>query len=628
MTGKATAGFADLRAKFENKNDDSPPSRGRSPASQENVKGSGRKVRTSFVSVERSGHMSPSLHQRESMGSNDDQTSVTEGAKDLKAGMNGEDTDVPNTNGVAAASEKHDELQESRNEQAKPDAAKKLGNGTLELDEANNTDAINPDKPTTAGEDDAPSMLPSDPKNEEAISGGAAIAPKGESIGTLLKGSDFEAEKKEPSKRSSSQKSPQKSPKKASAPSNPSTPVKKNRDSPKSTPAKTMGMPNVNGSPRFKTATPRPSTGDKAQASPAAKPAETSPLAVEDTNAPPAAKPAESSPPAAEDTNASAGGKASASPVANKSSLKQPREKAPSPRQQAPKHTSPKDAQKPAEKERQKPTIPKASRLSMSTKPTQPAGSALSKPNGAAATGASKRPGPPSPNAIKGGPRSPNTIKPKPKSPTRPVRLPGAATASTAASSAKTGSTMPPPPESRAAAANPSKPSALNKATGPKGPPRAGAANIRSKAPRSSLPASTMEPKPKSKSRTSMASTAPGNDFLSRMMRPTASSASKAHDKVEQKTPPKKRISSRPKMVSDEHSDKTESKAMEAEPDSKQKEAEQGEQAANHIGSDNHQESAAPVPTEEASIGETAEPEGNTLTSMNKNPMSRELSSY
>ncbi|KAI4271729.1 MAG: hypothetical protein L6R38_006796 [Xanthoria sp. 2 TBL-2021] len=594
MSEKATAGFAGLRAKFENKNDESPPSRGRSPTGQENVKGSGRKIRTSFVSVERIGQMSPSLDQRESMGSNEDQTSVTEGAKDPKAGMNVEDENEPKTNGVAAASEKQEERLESRNEQASPDLAKKLGNGTLELEEATNTDAINPDKPAAAEEDDTSSMLPSDPKDEDAVSGGAALAPKGESLGTLLKGSDFEAEK-ESSKKSSPRKSPQKSPKKATAPSNPSTPTKKTRGSPKSTPAKAVGTPNVNGSPRVKSATSRPSTISKPQASPAAKPPETSS-------------------PAAKDTNAPASETASASPIASKPSLKQPREKPASPRQHTPKQqTQPGDAPKSAEKERQKPTIPKPSRLSTSTKATQSARPATSKPNGAAATGIPNR----------SGPRSPNAVKPKPKSPTRPVRLPGAATASTASSSAKTGSTMPPRPESRASTANPSKPSTLNKATGAKAPPRPTAANIRTKAPRSSLPASTLEQKPKPKPRTSIASTkAPGNDFLSRMMRPTASSASKTHEKVEQKTPPtppKKRISARPKRISDESGAKAESKAVEAKPDSMEQGTEQGEQAVNHIESDNRQENAAPVPTEEAFVEETAEPDGNTLTSTNEN---------
>ncbi|KAL8997916.1 MAG: hypothetical protein Q9169_002909 [Polycauliona sp. 2 TL-2023] len=589
MSGK---GFADLRAKFENKNDTSPPSRGRSPAGQDNVKGSGRKIRTSFVSVERSGQMSPSIDQRESMGSNEDQNSVTEGAKDLTAATDVEDANGPKTNGVATASDKQEDGQESLNGQDKPDAAKNVGDGTLDLEEAVGTDAVNPDKPTTAGGDDAPSMLPSDPKDAETVSGGAALAPKGQSLGTLLKGSEFEAEKessKTSSPKKSPQKSPQKSPKKAPAPTNPSTPVEKARDSPKSTPAKAAGTSNVNGSPKAKPATPRLSTASR-------------PLA------PSAAKPAKSPSSAPEDTKTPVTETASASPIGSKSSSKQPHEKSASPRQHTPKQS--RDAPKPAEKERQKPTVPKPSRLSTNTKPTQSAGPGVSKPNGAVATGASKKPAP----------RSPNAVKPKPRSPTRPVRLPGAATASTAASSAKNGSTLPPRPESRAATSNPSKPSTLNKATGSKGPPKPTAANPRTKAPRSSLPASTIEQKPKPKPRTSIASIkAPGNDFLSRMMRPTTSSASKTHEKVEQKTPPKKRVSSRPKRISDEVGEKGESKAVEAESDSKEPGTEQGEEAVNHVESDNAQENATSVPIEEAPVEAAAESNGNNVLTTNEN---------
>ncbi|KAL8834427.1 MAG: hypothetical protein Q9176_007514 [Flavoplaca citrina] len=590
MSGKVTAGFADLRAKFENKNETSPPSRGRSPAGPENVKGSGRKIRTSFVSVERSGQMSPSIDQRESMGSNEDQTSVTEGAKDPKAGMRAEDPEMPKTNGVTTNSDKQKEGQELSNEQASPDVAKKLGNGTLEMEEATKFDAVNPDKPNTAGEDDTSSMLPSDPKDEGAVSEGAALAPKGESLGTLLKGSDFE-EEGESSKESNQQKSPQKSPKKTASPANPSTPVKKTRASPKSTPAKAVDTPKVNGSPRLKTTSARAPTASKSQA-------------------PSAAKAVESSPSVVENIDATTGGTTPASPTASKSSLKQPREKTASPRQPTPKQqTQAGDAQKPAEKERPKAPMTKSSRLSSSTKAIQTTGPSSSKPNGAVSTATSK----------KSGPRSPVTVKPKPRSPTRPVRLPGAATASTAASSAKTGSTVPPRPESRAGIANPSKASTLNKATGLKGP-RPSTANIRSKAPRSSLPAPTTEQKPKPKPRTSIASTkAPGNDFLSRMMRPTTSSASKTHEKVEQKTPPKKRISSRPKRISDESGEKAESKAMEAETDLKEQAIEKDGQAVNHLESENHQEDTVTVPTQEAPTEEIPEPDGNKLTSKNEN---------
>ncbi|KAL8680655.1 MAG: hypothetical protein Q9224_006924, partial [Gallowayella concinna] len=277
------SGFADLRAKFENKNDTPPPSRGRSPAGQENVNvGSGRKIRTSFISVERSGHMSPSMFQQESMGSNEDQSSVAGGANAPKVEMNGEEMEVAKTNGASAASEKQEEQDQPVNEPNGSDALDNTANGTPQQDEATTTDATNPDKPITSGEDDAPSIQPSDSKDEKAIVGGGAHAPKSESLGTLLKGSDFEPVNHDSSKISS----PKKSPKTVPAPSNPSTPVKKNRDTPKSTSAKTASTPKVNGSPRGKPASARLSTASKPQSSPTTKPTKTSTPVVKDSSPP------------------------------------------------------------------------------------------------------------------------------------------------------------------------------------------------------------------------------------------------------------------------------------------------------------------------------------------------------
>ena len=577
-------GFANLRAKFENRNDTSPPSRGRSPVGQESVKGSGRKIRTNFIPVERSGQMCPSIDQRESMGSNEDHTSLSEGAKDPKAGMNGEETDEPKTNGIAAASGKQEEGQDLPNKEPRSEATNNIGNGNSELAEANDSDAINPDKPVTAEDDEAPPMLPSDPKDEEAVSGGAALVPKAESLGALLKGSEFEAEEKPSSEISR----PKKSPKKATAPSNPSTPVRKNEGSPKSTPPKAAGTPNINGAPKAKSATSSRNAVNKPQVQPTAKPAETPS---------PAAK--NPSPPVSETTPAS--------PTTNKSPPKQPSNEPASPKQHTSKQqTQSGDAPKPAEKDRKKPTLQKPSRLSTSTKPTQSAGTATTKPNGKAATVVPKR----------SGPHSPSTVKPKPRSPTRPVRLPGGATASTAASSAKTGSTVPPRPESRAAVPNPTKPSTLNKPSGTQGPPKSTAATTRTKPPRSSLPAPTTEQKAKPKPRTSIASTkTPGNDFLSRMMRPTQSSASKTHEKVEQKTPPKKRISGRPNRISDENGVQAESKATGAEASPKQQGQEQGE-----VESVTNQDEASLGSIEEAPNEKDAELDASNLTPANDEP--------
>ncbi|KAL8724809.1 MAG: hypothetical protein Q9166_007734 [cf. Caloplaca sp. 2 TL-2023] len=524
MSGKATAGFADLRAKFENKNDSSPPSRGRSPAGKENVTGSGRKIRTSFISVERSGQMGPSIDQRESTGSNDDQTSVAGGANELQAGVNGEEMGIPKTNGIAVAVSKQGEPQQPVNEQNGPATTNNASNGTLEQDEATKTDAVNPDKPATTGEEDAPSMLPSDPKDETAVSGGAALAPKGESLGTLLKGSDFE-----PEKVLSKMSSPKKSFKKVTAPRNPSTPVKKSRETPKSTPAKAVGTSNMNGTSKVKPGSARSPTVTKPQTSSLTKPTKTSRPTAEDSSVP----------------------ISTVTPTSPVSTPQQPLQKTASPKQPL----QSEDVPQPSKKDQKKPAVQKISRLSTNTKPTKTAAPAATKPSTSTTAGLTKR----------SGPNSPITNKPKPRSPTRPVRLPAAATASTAASSAKTGSTVPPRPESRAGVSNPIKSSAVAKPTVSKAPPKTTAANLRSRAPRSSLPASIHDQKPKPKPRTSTPSTkAPGNDFLSRMMRPTQSSANKTHEKVEQKTPPKKRISPRPKRISDENDESPKGKSAEA----------------------------------------------------------------
>ena len=227
MSGK---GIADLRAKFENRTGDtSPPSRGRSPAGQDNaLGGEKRKVRTSFISVEKSGQLGSSVDQRESIGSQEDQIDLMDATTRSSAEVNGEAEKMPPMTGLAIASEVREEQHEPKGQPAGSPQASKASNGTLAPDEAGTEDAVSPDKPATADEEEAPSMQPSDPKDEGAVSGGAALAPKGESLGTLLKGSEFETEKEESIKYSS--------------------PKNKGR-----------GQPNAGDSPRSKSGTPRSS---------------------------------------------------------------------------------------------------------------------------------------------------------------------------------------------------------------------------------------------------------------------------------------------------------------------------------------------------------------------------------
>ncbi|KAL8692735.1 MAG: hypothetical protein Q9218_002294 [Villophora microphyllina] len=566
------SGFADLRAKFENKsNITPPPSRGRSPAGRENVSGSssGRKIRTSFISVERSGQMAPSISHEESTGSNEGQNNTAVGEKEAKANQDGQHQEVSHMNGDVGI----------------PTTSKDsngLANGSIEPKKGTATDAVNPDKPITAGGDDAHPMQPSDPKDESAVSGGAALAPKGESLGALLKGSDFEpVEKRSPTKISS----PKKSPKKPTAATLPSTPTRKTKGSEKSTHTKfkARDSPKINRSPKSKPESDRLSTISKPQAPPATEPSGTEPATSQPTAPEPTApEPTDVSPAAAEKSTENP--KTPTSPAATKPQLRQPLQKTASPRQSL----QPRNGSQATDKDHRKTHQEKPSRTSMGTKPAQPMTSGNAKTSSSAQSRVPK----------KSTMSSPTSTKPKPRSPTRPVRLPSSATAPTAASAAKTGA------ESQANPSDPTKFSTLNKPAGTKGPSKLTqptAPHLRTRAPRSSLPAPTVEtkPKPKPKPRTSIASTqAGGGDFLARMMRPTQSSASKTHEKAEQKTPPKKRVSSRPKRISEEGDKEAEKKIVEAETALKNQEPEEEKEEPNHTEPEAGEGNVAPGETE------------------------------
>ena len=529
MSGKSPSGFADLRAKFENKTSDtSPPSRGRSPVGKENLTGgSGRKVRTSFISVERSGQMSNSEEQGNMKSDKQEQKPPNAEGETLKAGVNGDENAQANGDGAAYETAKSlaqpgdkSKMPTSDNSAAKPD--------TMEPKKAVAEDAVNPDKPDATEEDDVPAMQPSDPKDESAVSGGTALAPKGESLGALLKGSDFEPVEKGTSKTAS----PKKSPKKPAGVSNPSTPTKNGKTPQRATPRqpKPTDSPKVNGSPKSQQPAPaQNSANEQSQGSPTVKSSEEAQAAAKDSPELPITP---------------------TSPTVSKAKSGQPLQKTGSPRQSLQR----KDGTKPIENGPKKTSTQKPSRLSAATKPAPIPTSGPAKQSTSRVSSISHKP-----NAT-----SPSTAKSRPKSPTRPARLPGAATASTAASAAKNGPGAPP---SRAEASKPARTTITNKPAAAKSLPRANpptGPGTRNKAPRSSLPAPAAEPKPKA--RASLAGTrASGGDFLARMMRPTQASASKTHEKVEQpKTPPKKRVSSKSQKGSDESEKLAESKSADA----------------------------------------------------------------
>ncbi|KAL9581109.1 MAG: hypothetical protein Q9212_004093 [Teloschistes hypoglaucus] len=597
MSGKSPSGFADLRAKFESQSDVTPPpSRGRSPAGTESLSG-GRKIRTSFISVERSGRMAPTLNQDDSTGSNGGQKNTAIGEKEVKNENDGGPKELAGIN---------------KDIESATTSTNEPSNGTLDLGKSTATDATNPDKPSTAAEDDVPGMQPSDPKDESAVSGGAALAPKGETLGTLLKGSEFEPEQKGSPAKTSTAKKISKNPAGAS---NSSTPVRSTKGPEKSAPSqlKAKDSPKVNGSgfPRSKPESALPLKTSKPQAPPATESSVKEPSApeppatessatelsaTEPTGTKPAStEPGVQEPTASEPTDVPASGTEEQGPKTPNSSTatkevqsKQAVQKTASSRQSL----LPRNGAQAADKDHKNTVLEKPDRPSLATRLSQPTTASNGK---VASTAASRVP-------KKTTVGSPTTAKPKPRSPTRPVRLPSSATAPTAASAARTGADI------QNSTSDSSKPSISNKLTGAKGapkPPQVNAPQPRKRAPRSSLPAPTAVPKPKSKPRTSIANTtSAGGDFLARMMRPTQSSASKAHDKVaEQQTPPKKRVSSRPKPLGDQSNKEAGNKpvADEGAEDNVENNGQEEKDGSDHVGA----ETDVPETIEENSAADT-----------------------
>ncbi|KAL8872823.1 MAG: hypothetical protein Q9174_001617, partial [Haloplaca sp. 1 TL-2023] len=374
MSGKSPSGFADLRAKFENKTSDtSPPSRGRSPVGKENLTGgSGRKVRTSFISVERSGQMSH-LEEQGTMKSDDQaQKPPNVEGETLRAGVNGDGNGIAQTNGDGVTDQTAKSLPELGDKSGTPTTGKgpaKLD--TVEPKKAVAEDAVNPDKPDTTEEDDVPAMQPSDPKDEGAVSGGSALAPKGESLGALLKGSDFEPIAKGTSKTAS----PKKSPKKPAGASIPSTPTKKGKTPQRATPRqpKPTDSPKVNGSPKGQPAPAQTSSNEQSQDSPPIKPSEEAKATAEDSPELP---------------------KTPTSPTATKAKSSQPLQKTGSPRQLSQR----KDETKPIEHGPKKTSTQKPSRLSAATKPAPVSTSGPAKQNTSRISSISNKPNATSPN--------------------------------------------------------------------------------------------------------------------------------------------------------------------------------------------------------------------------------------
>ncbi len=500
MSGRSANSVRELLGKFEESNQRiSPPSRGRSPAGSESVTSTDSKpfskVRTSFVSVERSGQMAPSLRK---LSNNFEGNLGGDGQVDLEATTDGGGSEKPMANGNPALPHPTKDSTDPLAKVKEEDAASEPREPNTEPSErhvCSSTATLDSDKPVSTAKDDNATSLQSDRKDEKAVSDGGASVERRTSLGDLLKGHAFEQE---------ADTIPEVRKPEPSEPQDSSNSSKVNGGQPKE--------PN--------TTSIRSTTNTKATSS--------RPPAIvtkKDTTAAPSASTAASTEITAKPP------KTPKTPQDVSTSTKQPASKTASPKQSI----SAKPTTKTATKEHKQVPPQRSSRPSAAIKaPTAAASKA-----GQASTPKNIHP------TKKTGPVSPPT-KTHPKSPTRPVRLPASLTAPTAASVAKLGATATARPPSRTSHTITNNPSVPNKDRAP-----AAASQPRPKPPRASLPAPSAAPS-KAKARTSIAGSKPADgSFLARMMRPTQSSASKTHEKVEPKTPPKKTVSTKPHEASE-----------------------------------------------------------------------------
>ncbi|KAL8826891.1 MAG: hypothetical protein Q9191_003514 [Dirinaria sp. TL-2023a] len=495
MSGRPSGGVQGLRAMFEqNGIDTSPPSRGRSPADSVTSESSRpiSKVRTSFISVERGGQQGPGFGlKRMSTG----EGSVGgDGMNEGNSGLGGSVSGAAKTNGHAIPSAPEGKTQMNGHEKVPADGDQNENPKNPETSPVKmEVPPANPDKPIAAAEEEPASLLPADPKDENAVTGGTALKDNEQDLGSVLKGSPFEESF---GQRLDALKSTD-----VSAADKPL---------PKADEARSNVSDKANGQAKApNSASKPPPTSSDAHLSPTHPP-------IVDTK-----KDVGTSPRASTITS---GNRASKSPrvpqtEATNSIGKKPASKPSSPRAAIP----PKNGTS-SRTQDTKTTYPSTGRSSLAPqnsvqgpKPRQ-----VSSTSSQASTRNVSHPTP--------------GVKPRAKSPTRPVRLPSSATAPTAASAAKAPSSRSPSRASQVSVSKPLRPSRPSVVSN-------SGASARPKPARSSLPAqsnASQKPKP----RTSTAGTAgtkpAGGDFLARMMRPTESSASKVHEKVEVKSPPRK----------------------------------------------------------------------------------------
>ena len=479
---QSNSGVRNIRAMFEAKKEStSPPSRGRSPVGSEGGGSTSSrpisKVRTSFVAVERSGQMGPQLGQRK-MSNSGERGQGAEGGIEPKidtSNMDPEQKELPKTNGVHTPEPTHTTTAlENVKEEDTPDGVKEDFSDKQDIEVS------------------APSQ-----QHERSLDGpNASEAADADDLGSVLKGSPFQAVSRKTAEGSAAKQATPNKPLQIESTAEKRTP---NQSREKSTGTEGASVPKSSKSTKPTPTTPRPlPIRTKQNAEKPSKPSVAAPSAE-----------------ASKSPRTPRTPKSPAQQLSKVSSPRQPLSKTSSPRQPIPEG----GASKPAPTEPSK--VPAKKPSISSTKTVMPNATKSRSP-------------PPTNNAQAARKPVSSSGKQEPKLPTRPVRLPASATAPTAASAAKVGGAPPPRSPSRASTTAGTslgrKPSTFNKSRGP--PTGTTSSHLPTKTSRPSLE--------RPKSRTGTAWKASDGGFLARMMRPTASSASKVHEKIEPKSPPRK----------------------------------------------------------------------------------------
>ena len=521
MTDRAgtnsSGGVRNLLARFEAKTENTPPpSRGRSPVSSERGRSTSSrplsKVRTSFVAVERSGQMGPMLGVRKL--SEEEMTLAANGLGDTKdAAARSEDgpKQDPMANGLASVEAAHPTAALPNVAEEETSTAIKENSPALTDPEATETSVASPmaSKDEPEGPDSANASEASplarksvavDTTSNVKDDGGTK---KANDVGSILKGSPFEDD---------SQLEVNGSPKK-------DTTVK-------TSPKKVVSPKKLNAQEKSdQTAVLSPNGKHPASKTTASRP---SPISMKKDSTKKEGATSSKPPLSAKSSESKNSPKVSSAPkTPSTSSSREPAAKTTSPRQPAPK-ASPKAVSK-----------DKFAGSKTSGEALKSGRAPLT--NGS--TSASVKP----PTSTSDPTKKPASVpsKPQPKSPTRPVRLPAAATSSTAASAAKVGGAPSRSPRRASTTTTarkapvPKKDMPASKAKTVTNAPSA-TAPVRRKVSRPSLPPQSLEPNKPNKSNKPRTSITPDEGFLARMMRPTAASASKVNEKVETKSPPRK----------------------------------------------------------------------------------------